>query len=797
MTRLWPPLALALLCALLAPAARANQYLILRTTVNGVDYGDRTYTAGDDGDYFAKASDLQEYGVELSALVGLVKDFGGSRWVSLRSLAPACWSKVSYEEQSIRIEIAPSLLRKVTVALAPQVERKGPLQTEAGSTFINYALGGRCIDAGWQCEASANAEAGVTVADSLLFSDVSYRTSNRWPVRGLTHLVHDFPERRTRLIVGDAPVMPTLLGSSGTIGGIGYGTDDRVDPYFVRNPFYAFSGQTVAPAQIEVYQNASLIQRQAVPAGNFDVTNYRPMMGQSDLTVIVRDAYDRVYVLNRSIFLLPTILRRGLTEGGAFFGLARLDQGTSSFSYGGPTLSGYYRRGVFDWLTLGVSSESSFDLFRDGKTHDGYLAAAEAAVLIFDTAAVSSNVAWSLGPQGPSGAFGLAADYARRPFSIDANLTYFDSAYAQVFGSTPFEKRRLMANLTSGLSLRRAGSFSVGLQAATFYSARATAGARGMYTYGLPWNLTLLFTTSATQRFDAGRSDGAPLLEVMVTLIRGFDAGFSASTTGAVSDERGLSGRVNVQRNAPADEGVGGVAEVEGSLDRRASDPEQRLGGRVFLNASYRGRFGIVSADVTRNEEGAMIYNASGGGALLWVGRSVQATRPVSDAFGLIKVGDLEGVRVYHWNREIGRTDKYGTVLAPNLLSYQNNKISIEPRDVPLDYQLSEIDTYLVPRHRSGVSFDFGTARFTAITGRLVLLRSGQRTPLPLGFVSVPVGDGAQTSPTGNDGEFYLEKLAAGSYNAHYQGSQGAFRCQLVVPEPAGLFTDVGEVTCE
>src|SRR5207247_1312297 len=79
-------------------------------------------------------------------------------------------------------------------------------------------------------------------------------------------------------------------------------------------------------------------------------------------------------------------------------------------------------------------------------------------------------------------------------------------------------------------------------------------------------------------------------------------------------------------------------------------------------------------------------------GGLVYEAGSLLPTRPVQDSFALVRVPGVRDVRVYSSNNLVGRTDSSGDVLVPNLLPYYGNRLSIDDRDVPLNYEVQGIE---------------------------------------------------------------------------------------------------------
>ena len=66
------------------------------------------------------------------------------------------------------------------------------------------------------------------------------------------------------------------------------------------------------------------------------------------------------------------------------------------------------------------------------------------------------------------------------------------------------------------------------------------------------------------------------------------------------------------------------------------------------------------------------------------IGGGLHATRPVQESFALVRVPGMKGVRAYLSHQEVGRTNRNGDVLVPNLLPYYGNRLDIADEDVPL-----------------------------------------------------------------------------------------------------------------
>jgi outer membrane usher protein FimD/PapC len=128
-------------------------------------------------------------------------------------------------------------------------------------------------------------------------------------------------------------------------------------------------------------------------------------------------------------------------------------------------------------------------------------------------------------------------------------------------------------------------------------------------------------------------------------------------------------------------------------------------------------------------------------------------------------------VRVYLNRQELGRTDAAGEVFVPRVVSYVENHLSIDDRDVPIERMLVDKDRLLVPGARRGDVVTFSAPQVRAVTGIVQVRRGGRDVPLELTVFALDTPAGPLDVPVGRGGEFYVENLAPGAYRAHLAGT--------------------------
>jgi outer membrane usher protein len=245
-----------------------------------------------------------------------------------------------------------------------------------------------------------------------------------------------------------------------------------------------------------------------------------------------------------------------------------------------------------------------------------------------------------------------------------------------------------------------------------------------------------------------------------------------------------------VENAPPFGEGFGGRA----SYNRTGSDAQATNAFDGFLQ--YNARYGTVTGRY-QSEGSDQTYQASAAGGIAYVARSVTIGRPVNDSFALVDVGDLENVRVYVNNNEIGRTDSSGRLFVPDLASYYKNQVSIDDHDIPIEYTFPEVKQLISPPGRSGSYVLFETSKYRAIIGKIIIKTRAESHLLKLYEISMDVEGKTLTFQTTGEGEFYVENILAGAYRASFIYKQKPCEFDIIVPETEENLIDLGELICE
>jgi outer membrane usher protein len=209
----------------------------------------------------------------------------------------------------------------------------------------------------------------------------------------------------------------------------------------------------------------------------------------------------------------------------------------------------------------------------------------------------------------------------------------------------------------------------------------------------------------------------------------------------------------------------------------------------------YRNEKGIYTANYTYSAEGVDKGGLSYAGSLALINGSLHVGRPIHDSFALVQATGLDNVEVLSNSVQVGATNDDGKLLVSELTSYQENRLSIQTKNMPLNYNLAQREQYVQVGQRSGSLVTFEIIKFTAVEGNL---HSPDGKALELFPLEIIIKGEKQESFSGNDGYFYLEKIPVGEHDLRVRRSEGDCIVKLKVPkpEPDKIVVSLGELTC-
>jgi outer membrane usher protein len=800
-----PDIPLTEIAAAFPPLAKETTQIVVNVSVNGEPKGDLFVELDDEGNLYLKAEDL--VALKLRFAHDRIVLIRNERFVPVSALREV---RTSFDEKNLVLAILGKTAeaKKTDIAVFPLRSRpENVYYPRETSAFLNYGLTyAYAHPLGFQSFTGTN-KIGARTGDVFFVSDSLYtktEASSQF-VRLQSSATYERRNDLQWLVLGDQFANSGDLGSSVNIGGLGFSKVYKIDPYFITQPVFNLQGVTALPSQADIYMDGVLVSKQQIAPGAFDLKNIYSYTGAHTIDVVLRDPFGNEQKISYPLYYSAQLLREGLHEYSYNVGFLREKYGVASDDYGKSVFSAFHRYGVTSSLNIGARAEGSDGVYNGGLSTSFLVPRAGA----FTLSAAESD---AHGIKGSAGSF--QHSYQIGSFNTNLLLRAFSRDYATV--STPASPgmARYEASVGAGASLSSLGGIFLGYSKSKTYSDVITQVTSASYSAGLSKSINFFATASATRTTQTTYSFFVGLNINLSKNMRG--AAQYTKTEGANTET------VQIQKDIPVGEGVG----YRAGLSRADTGASSAYSFNPFVQ--YNAPYGIYSVDSSvQHAAGSTTesYAVSAAGAFVYAGGFAGITRPVSDSFGIIVVDSVPDVTVLNNGQEIGKTDASGTMVVPTLTSYNQNRVTVDTKNVPIDYSISGVNASLSPSLWSGSCVAFDAVKIQAITGSLLAAHDAKKEPVEYQEGTITVGTNSVPFLTGKGGEFYVENtlpketkegpdprscraiaerraaggrdIKPGTYPASidYEGRKCVF--QVTFPKTDEVITDLGQIVCE
>jgi outer membrane usher protein len=512
----------------------------------------------------------------------------------------------------------------------------------------------------------------------------------------------------------------------------------------VTAPLPSFSGSAAVPSTLDVYLNNTKTYTQEVPPGPFQVNNL-PLISGGEARLVLRDSSGREVETTLPFYTSPQLLREGLTYFSVETGFPRLRYGTDSDNYAPKEMTSMSARyGMYDWLTLEGHAETVSGLFNGGagvlaRTGEfGVLSAAASGSTYRGQQGLQSYVAFETKLWGVS----LNASSTRTYMnfndiaSVTAPVVNALAGY-DIQSSAISTPAKAIDRISAGLTLPDFSSLGL-----SFVHLQPASGAASNLV-SVAWSRSFflhsqLFATSFADLSD--RRNFGIFGGISIPIGEN-----SSVSTGVTSSRSGTSLTTDASRP---------LAMEPGSYGARVRDSEGAVPYRS-ASASYRASSATIQAGVEQSQSKTVRGIAQIDGAVAAMGSGVFFSNRIDDAFAVVDAG-VPGIPVFQENRPVGETNSRGQLLVPNLRAYGNNKISIDPKRLPVNAEVEAVEDVVTPADRSGVVVNFATK--SDVQAAVVVLVGPNGKPLPVGSKGKLDG-GNDDFVVGYDGRAFVKEL--------------------------------------
>jgi outer membrane usher protein len=742
------------------PAATADRVVPLEVTVNGAKGGTWVFLERA-GILYAPHDAFEEWRVQLKPDVASLEFKGELYWPL--SAVPGFQSKVDFATQSVALLFAPESFS--ALRLAKELVKRPVVSPVLPSVFLNYDFNyaGSALRAAESThDVGLLTEVGVSNAWGVLTStQVARRVTSgleqdepRPILRLETTFTHDFPESNRTLRIGDATTRAGMWGRNVYFGGVQYGTNFALTPGFISQPLPSLKGLSAAPSTVELYVNDVLRQVSSVPTGPFAIDNFPIVSGSGEARLVVKDLLGRETVLVQSFFASSLLLAKGLDDWSVEAGKVREDLGVSRDSYGDAFVSGTWRRGITDRVTLEGRGEITPQLRTLGL---GVVSAmplqllGTMALVASDQSGLGTGGSWLLGLErnGLGSALSIQAQGATSRFRLLGQDQDLAPNKLQLAGSWTLYSEKL-------------GSLGLGFADIRRFTDPRVTTVSANYSINILQRGSINISASHAVNGGTGSSVG-----VTFTMPLENSRTVTASNTshGGVNDFYAAASR---------------TPSADAPLGWRVLAGRQEQEARGEGGAYYMGSRGNLSGELSTSRDQTAVRLGATGGFVAADGH-VFATRRVDQAFAIAEVAGYPDIGMGLGSNVLTRTNADGIALIPNLFPYQNNSVRIDPKDLPVSAEIESIEILTVPGWRSGVK-----VKFPVRSGRGALLRVtfDDGEPAPAGATVEVEGDKAQFYVARRGEAFVTGLQTTNRVLLNWQGHQCAFDVKLPPASP-------------
>jgi outer membrane usher protein len=781
--------AVTLLSGVPARASSADQTLLLDVVINGNETGRTGQFTMRDSVLLATPEELAAIGLKVPE--GTYKTKEGL--VALRDLTGVT-TRIDEAAQRLFIEAGRD-------ALAPNMLgagiNAGTIKVESGiGATLNYDLTGTSV---------AGAGSGAGAFDFRMFSPYGVASTTAIAFAGASptgpdtnevirldsSYVHSDADDLMRFTAGDFINGGLSWTRPVRLGGVQVSHDFSMRPDLVTFPLPVVAGTASVPSTVDVLVNGLQQFSAQTQAGPFQVPQLPVNVGANTVSLAVTNVLGQQVTLTLPFYASENLLAPGLDTFSFDGGFVRRKWGVISDDYGDFAVSGTYRRGVSDAVTLESHIEATRGAFMGGL---GVVANA------FDFAVVNASAAGSTAGGLTGAEFAVGAQRLGPDWSLGVSALFTTRDFRDIAALNGDPIPRLQLNANAGVSFGQWGSFGV-----AYTSVDRDAAVVASNVVFPPSQLTPGLTNAPFQVIPA---EHAKILSanysVQVDRFSIYATGFNDFVKGGGSGFTvGLVVPIGARSSVSASAGENSGSSPYGQVQALQSvivpgdwgyDAYAAFGGmdHQFAQADYKAQWGLVTAGVDRSA-GEMSYRGELQGALSIADGSLFASNIVTDSFAIVDTDGVAGVHVLSENRVQGQTDIDGQLLVPDLRSFDINHISIDPLDVPADASLAVTAKEVRPQDRSGVVVEFP---IHVSHGALITIVTKDGKPLPVGS-SAELAATKTTVAVGYDGQAFVEDLSdENSLRVQMPDGRRCTASFKYQPLP-GDIPKIGPITCE
>lgn len=729
--------------------------------------------------------DLKDLG--LKKLEGEIKQFDGKDYILLNTLKDV---KFNYDEEKLELDIIvpPSFLPETYIDLAPK--RRGniiiPFQNSA---FLNYRFDYTNLEK--ERNLYLNHELGIRYSDITLLTQGFYNNKDNKYTRLDTSLYYDNRNNLTRFIFGDFLSPSSLTSSGNKMFGISFFRHFSIDPYYIYKPTFDIKTFATFRSDVEIYLDDVLIKKESVSPGEINLLDLYHYGGRKDIKIIIKDPFGREQIFSQPIYFTDLMLKKGIRDFNYSIGFLRENYFTESSHYTYPGIVLIERYGVNDFLNIGGRLENI--PAKDYLNINGELISLLNKYGVLGLIGAYSNFKSKSGTA-------ILTSYTFQEKNLGLRITGLKATKNYMNNINPaMEQIKKSFSFSASYYIQKLGNFSFDFMHNKYVKDEKNILNFG-YSRSIKGNISLF--ANLTKRYE--KTDSTEFF-LGISYYPKKDYTISARMEDIEARESNV---IQISKSAPIGEGYG----YRITLEREKINNYASI---VNPYLQYRMGYGIFEGDAylkKANDRLLESYRLAYSGAIAYTGGQIGLTRPINDSFGIIKTAELSDVKVELNGQYIGKTNKKGYIFLPDLNSYYDNLITINDKDIPFEYDILTKEIAVSPWYKSGFCLKFPIKKIYRYSGKLFAINEDGEKPLEFNEIIIKNGDDSDNKEndciilmdktlnkyikitTGKGGEFYIENLIPGKYEAEVLINDNPYKIELILSDNKDYINDIGVI---
>ena len=589
-----------------------------------------------------------------------------------------------------------------------------------------------------------------------------------------TYWQRDFPEKMLTIRIGDVQSKSLAWSRSTRLGGVSFSKNFSLQPYQITTPLESFKGEVSLPSTVDLFINGLKQTTQQVVPGQFEIETVPIITGTGQAQVIVTDINGQQRILNFSLYGTNQLLKDKLSDWSFSLGQTRLAYGEQSFKYDDDLVgNASYRYGLTKDLTIESHIEFAPDLYLMG---GGVIQRLGGRAGMLNAAYSFSNYRNSSGT-----IYQLGYSWNSQYLNFFYNTTRQSDQYYDIAGlnSSNFPKRSDQVFLGFNNRLGQFGTSYI-------YQEYSPASSNEFITFNWSYSFPNNYYLNLSANHDLTQEDTRYYLSLNIPLEKKRTVNLSYQQD-QEQEKLSLNARQAISRD------VGGWG---WQLQADTARDTQNIQAQIAQMHDY-GEWNIGFQEVKSKNISSRIANGALSGSVLMMNQSFFPMQRSFDSFALISTSQISDIPVKLENRYVGKTNKNGELVVTSLNPYQNNRITIDPLELPPDYHIETTVKNAVPRYASGVFLEFPISQILAIQA-VIKQADGNFIKAGTNVWTTEDFDLEDTGPltiVAHDGMIYIENPKVNKFYLKQNDQICSFEIKDL-SDQKGII-DLGELICE